>query len=88
MQKNKPDVLILGGGVIGLACAYYLLKAGRTVCVLERDTIGSATSLGNCGTITPSHIPPLAAPGMVLKAIMAGDKFSFNGNDYKITEVF
>jgi len=69
MQKNKPDVLILGGGVIGLACAYYLLKAGRSVCVLERDTIGSATSLGNCGTITPSHIPPLAAPGMVLKAI-------------------
>ena len=69
MQKNKPDILILGGGVIGLACAYYLLKAGRTVCVLERDFIGSATSLGNCGTITPSHIPPLAAPGMVLKAI-------------------
>jgi len=69
MQKNKPDVLILGGGVIGLACAYYLLKAGRSVCVLERDTIGSATSLGNCGTITPSHIPPLAAPGMVLKAM-------------------
>ncbi len=59
----------MGGGVIGLACAYYLLKAGRTVCVLERDTIGSATSLGNCGTITPSHIPPLAAPGMVLKAM-------------------
>ncbi len=69
MQKNKPDVLILGGGVIGLACAYYLLKAGRSVCVLERDTIGSATSLGNCGTITPSHIPPLAAPGMVYKAM-------------------
>ena len=69
MQKNQPDVLILGGGVIGLACAYYLLKAGRSVCVLERDSIGAATSLGNCGTITPSHIPPLAAPGMVLKAM-------------------
>ncbi len=69
MQKTKPDVLILGGGIIGLACAYYLLKAGRSVCVLERDTIGSATSLGNCGTITPSHIPPLAAPGMILKAL-------------------
>lgn len=69
MQKNMPDVLILGGGVIGLACAYYLLKAGRTVCVLERDMIGAATSHGNCGTITPSHIPPLAAAGMVLKAM-------------------
>jgi len=64
-----PDVLILGGGVIGLASAYYLLKAGRSVCILERDTLGSATSFGNCGTITPSHIPPLAAPGMVAKAM-------------------
>ncbi len=69
MQKNMPDVLILGGGVIGLASAYYLLKAGRSVCILERDSIGAATSFGNCGTITPSHIPPLAAPGMVAKAM-------------------
>src|SRR6187399_1613331 len=69
MQKNMPDVLILGGGVIGLSTAYYLLKAGRSVCILERDTIGAATSFGNCGTITPSHIPPLAAPGMVAKAM-------------------
>ncbi|MEO8001151.1 MAG: FAD-dependent oxidoreductase [Arenimonas sp.] len=58
-----------GGGGIGLACAYYLLRAGRTVCVLERDMIGSATSHGNCGTITPSHIPPLASPGMISKAM-------------------
>lgn len=64
-----PDVLILGGGVIGLSCAYYLLKSGRSVCILERDTVGAATSFGNCGTITPSHIPPLAAPGMVVKAM-------------------
>ena len=69
MQKNMPDVLILGGGVIGLSSAYYLLKAGRSVCILERDTVGAATSFGNCGTITPSHIPPLAAPGMVAKAM-------------------
>lgn len=69
MQKNMPDVLIVGGGVIGLASAYYLLKAGRSVCILERDSIGAATSFGNCGTITPSHIPPLAAPGMITKAM-------------------
>jgi D-amino-acid dehydrogenase len=69
MKTTMPDVVILGGGVIGLATAYYLLKAGRTVCILERDSIGAATSLGNCGTITPSHIPPLAAPGMILKGL-------------------
>lgn len=69
MSANKPDVLILGGGVVGLACAHYLLQAGRSVRVIERGRIGAATSHGNCGTITPSHSPPLAAPGMVFKGL-------------------
>ena len=69
MSNRETDVLILGGGVIGLACAHYLLQAGRSVRVLERDTVGAATSHGNCGTITPSHAPPLAAPGTIAKAL-------------------
>lgn len=68
MSAGKTDVLILGGGVIGLCCAHYLLQAGRSVRVLERGHVGGATSHGNCGTITPSHAPPLASPGMLLKA--------------------
>jgi D-amino-acid dehydrogenase len=68
-MHNDPDVLILGGGVIGLACAHYLLQAGRSVRIIERGQAGAATSHGNCGTITPSHAPPLAAPGTVLKAL-------------------
>ena len=63
------DVLILGGGVIGLACAHYLLEAGRSVRILERGVVGAATSFGNCGTITPSHAPPLAAPGVIGRAL-------------------
>jgi D-amino-acid dehydrogenase len=62
---RPSDVLILGGGVIGLACAHYLLEAGRGVTVLEQRTIGSGSSHGNCGTLTPSHATPLAMPGMV-----------------------
>ncbi|MCX7043718.1 MAG: FAD-dependent oxidoreductase [Gammaproteobacteria bacterium] len=69
MSQTVPDVLILGGGVIGLACAYELLKAGRSVHLLERQTVGSGTSHGNCGTITPSHALPLAAPGAIAKAL-------------------
>jgi D-amino-acid dehydrogenase len=68
-MDSRHDVLIVGGGAIGLACALYLLKAGRGVTVLERDRIGQATSLGNCGTLTPSHALPLAAPGMVGTAL-------------------
>ena len=69
MSEAVPDVLILGGGVIGLACAVYLLQAGRSVHIVERGLVGAATSHGNCGTITPSHALPLAAPGVIAKAL-------------------
>ena len=69
MSAPKNDILILGGGIIGLACAYYLLKAGRGVTIIEQNTLASGSSHGNCGTITPSHAPPLSQPGMVGKAL-------------------
>ncbi len=69
MTTRNADVLILGGGVIGLACACYLLDAGRGVVVLEQGQPGGASSHGNCGTLTPSHAAPLAAPGMVGTAL-------------------
>src|SRR3954471_22112774 len=67
MNKRDTDVLVLGGGAIGLACAFYLLRAGRSVRVLERGGVGGATSHGNCGTLTPSHAAPLASPGVLWK---------------------
>ncbi|MGY6519102.1 MAG: NAD(P)/FAD-dependent oxidoreductase [Lysobacteraceae bacterium] len=69
MDPQHDEVIVIGGGVIGLACAWYLLRAGRRVRVLEQGTVGSGSSHGNCGTITPSHAPPLAAPGMVAQAL-------------------
>lgn len=59
----------MGGGVIGLACALYLLKAGASVRVLEQGSPGNGSSHGNCGTITPSHAGPLTMPGMVGTAL-------------------
>jgi len=69
MNRRESDALILGGGAIGLACALYLLRAGRSVTVLDRGKVGAATSHGNCGTITPSHAAPLAAPGVLAQAL-------------------
>ncbi|MET0755153.1 MAG: FAD-dependent oxidoreductase [Pseudoxanthomonas sp.] len=65
MNAQRDEVLIIGGGVIGLATALALIEAGRGVRVLEAGTVGGGASHGNCGTITPSHAPPLAAPGVV-----------------------
>lgn len=69
MSARRADVLVLGGGAIGLACALYLLRAGRAVTVIERGSAGGAASHGNCGTITPSHAMPLAAPGTIAQAL-------------------
>jgi D-amino-acid dehydrogenase len=69
MTMRQSDVLVLGGGVIGLACALRLLRDGRGVTILERGNVGGACSRGNCGTITPSHAMPLAMPGAISQAL-------------------
>ena len=69
MSEAHDDVLIVGGGVIGLSCALALLDSGRGVRVLEAGTAGCGSSHGNCGTLTPSHAHPLASPGAIGKAL-------------------
>jgi len=66
---TKSDVLIIGGGPVGLSCAYYLLKSGRKITILEAKEIGKGSGSGNAGHIVPSHIIPLAAPGVVTSAL-------------------
>ena len=66
---RDAEIAIVGGGVIGLTSALALLNDGRRVCVLEGNTLGSGSSHGNCGTITPSHATPLAAPGVIAQAL-------------------
>ena len=70
MHNDLADVLVVGGGVIGLASGLALVEAGRSVRVLETGHVGSGSSHGNCGTITPSHALPLAAPGTVGRALL------------------
>ena len=63
------DVIIIGGGVIGLSSAYYLGKAGKSVLVLDKGDGTDGCSFGNAGFISPSHFIPLAAPGIVSKGL-------------------
>ncbi|MFA5906775.1 MAG: FAD-dependent oxidoreductase, partial [Desulfobacula sp.] len=64
-MESKNNVIIVGGGVIGLACAHYLLKENASVRIIEKDFIGSGASYGNCGLLHFSGILPLCAPGVV-----------------------
>ena len=68
-SSHNGSVLIVGAGIIGIACAHYLSRAGFKVTVIDQDTIAGACSHGNCGYDCPSHILPLTEPGAIRKAI-------------------
>ena len=62
---KPPSVAVVGGGVVGLACAWELHRNGAVVTVLERGRVGGGVSGGNTGWVVPSMSSPLPAPGMV-----------------------
>lgn len=64
----KPTIII-GGGIVGLFSAYFLQKEGIEVTIIDRTDLKDNCSTGNAGMIVPSHIIPLAAPGMISKGI-------------------
>lgn len=68
-QPNTAEIAVIGGGVVGVACALELARRGASVLVLERDRIGQGCSRGNAGWLTPSLAKPLAAPGHARKAL-------------------
>ena len=64
-----PRVAVVGGGVVGLACAWELRRRGADVVVLERGAVGAGVSRGNTGWVSPSLTYPLPAPGMVREGL-------------------
>jgi D-amino-acid dehydrogenase len=68
------NVLVIGGGVIGLCSAYYLAMDGHQVSVVDQSSMNFGASYVNAGYVSPSHIIPLAAPGMVSQGL----KWMFN----------
>jgi D-amino-acid dehydrogenase len=63
-------IIILGSGVLGVASAWYLAKAGHQVTIIDRQSgVAEETSHGNAGMISPGYATPWAAPGVPVKAI-------------------
>ncbi|MFT5835381.1 MAG: D-amino-acid dehydrogenase [Sulfurimonas sp.] len=72
----KKDIIVVGGGCIGLMSAYCLLKSGRSVTVIEKDDITNGTSFGNAGLLSAFKKAPLSAPGAIsdtLKLMLKGE---------------
>jgi len=62
-------VIVVGGGVVGVATAFYLARAGAEVELLDRQPgVALETSYANAGQVSPGYSTPWAAPGIPLKA--------------------
>ena len=59
------NVAIIGGGVIGLSCAFELVRRGKSVTVIERETVGFGASTVAAGMLTPSFEVELTPPSLV-----------------------
>jgi glycine/D-amino acid oxidase-like deaminating enzyme len=79
----QPDVIIIGGGVIGAACAYFLAGRGAKVLVLERSHLGAGASGTTAAIVsisgssgTPEALRPLNVEGyhLILKIAQEFDR--------------
>jgi D-amino-acid dehydrogenase len=68
MNQSRRHAVVVGGGVIGVCCAFYLSRRGMRVTLVERDEIAAGASYGNAGTIAPGH-GPITKPGRVAQAL-------------------
>lgn len=66
MSKN---IVVIGGGIMGLSSAYYLQNEGHQVTVIDQSNMDAGASYVNAGYLSPSHIIPLSAPGVMRKGI-------------------
>ena len=61
----KHDIVIVGGGIVGLMCAYNLLDSGREITIIDKGDIKDGTSFGNAGLLSAFGKNPLSAPGVL-----------------------
>jgi D-amino-acid dehydrogenase len=66
-----PDLVVVGGGAIGVAAAYALARDGHDVLLLERGAVGHGASSGTACLVTPSHSERMASPAALREGLRA-----------------
>lgn len=79
VASDPEGVVIVGSGIIGLACAHDLDLAGYAVAVIDSGSISNGCSHGNCGDICPSHVLPLTEPAALRTAMKSLFRHSLPG---------
>ena len=69
MMEQRKDIIVIGGGIIGVFVAYYLAKQGHGVTLKEKDDIGAGSSYGNTGLIANGFSMPIVAPVVPIQGL-------------------
>ena len=56
---------MIGAGIVGLACAYWLTEDGHQVTIIDRNPRGDKCSWGNAGGIAAPEVAPASMPGLI-----------------------
>lgn len=65
----STEVLIIGGGIIGVCTGYYLVRAGYDVTLVEKDQVNAGSTAANAGLIIPSDSLPVPGPGVLTQGL-------------------
>jgi D-amino-acid dehydrogenase len=69
-MSNPRSAIVCGGGIVGLCAAHFLAREGFAVTVIERNSDASGSCAhGSAGYVSPSHVVPVSAPGMVWQGL-------------------
>jgi D-amino-acid dehydrogenase len=69
MDNRPPDMIVVGAGIIGLACAFRLQREGSSVLLIDRGQPGMGASFGNAGHIATEQLFPLSSPAVIRGAL-------------------
>lgn len=66
---SRPEIVVIGGGVLGLSTACFLARNGARVSLLERAAIPCGAGHASAGLLVPSRCKPLPKPGLIREVL-------------------
>lgn len=69
LATRNTEIAVIGGGIVGLSCAYHLRRAGHDVLLIDPQGFGKETSFGNAGSISCGAILPQSTPGILREGL-------------------
>ncbi|MFV0472793.1 MAG: NAD(P)/FAD-dependent oxidoreductase [Pikeienuella sp.] len=67
-NAGRPHVAVIGAGVVGVAAAIWLRRAGARVTLIDREGPAAGASFGNAGVLAAGSVVPVPVPGLIWKA--------------------